>query len=85
MITILIIFLVYFSSKSINLKLFVSISCIRNYKSSLAFPPSCSCHIAWLNEEEFLNKYTCRAGVDHLTELLKNAPLSSNLVRGVGK
>ena len=32
--------------------------------------------IPWLNDEEFLNKYrTCRAGVDHLTELLKNAPV----------
>jgi hypothetical protein len=30
--------------------------------------------MSWLNEEEFLNKYlTCRAGVDHLTQLLKNA------------
>jgi hypothetical protein len=39
--------------------------------------------IPWLNEEEFLNKYhTCCAGVDHLTELLKNAPVFKPGKRG---
>jgi hypothetical protein len=39
--------------------------------------------IPWLNDEEFLNKYrTCRAGVDHLTELLKNAPVFKPGKRG---